>query len=121
MGHYEEISIDRSEGWKYQTTLDNSTDGYRAKVYVDDNGEISKDSYSREYNEKNGKNGKTGKEGKDKKGRDNRKDDDEKDGCLEKILLAPFRLLWWLIKFIFKNLLVILTFGIANGWFDKDD
>ena len=36
------------------------------------------------------------------------------------ILKAPFRLLWWLTKFILKNALVILTFGILNGWFDKD-
>lgn len=123
MGHYEEINIDRSEGWKYQTTLDNSTDGYRAKVYVDDNGEISKDSYSREYNEKNGKGDKgkdakgKGKESKGSKGSAGK----EKEGCLIKIIKAPFRFLWWLIKFIFKNALVILTFGIANGWFDKDD
>ena len=123
MGHYEEINIDRSEGWKYQTTLDNSTDGYRAKVYVDDNGEISKDSYSREYNEKNGK----GDKGKDAKGKGKERKGSkgsagkEKEGCLIKIIKAPFRFLWWLIKFIFKNALVILTFGIANGWFDKDD
>ncbi len=123
MGHYEEINIDRSEGWKYQTTLDNSTDGYRAKVYVDDNGEISKDSYSREYNNKNGKADK----GKEAKGKGNKNKGSkgsvgkEKEGCLTKIIKAPFRFLWWLIKLIFKNALVILTFGIANGWFDKDD
>ena len=49
MGHYEEISIDRSEGWKYQTTLDSSSDGYRAQVYVGDDGKITEDSYSLQY------------------------------------------------------------------------
>ena len=122
MGHFEEINIDRSEGWKYQTTLDNSSDGYRAKVWVDDNGNISQESYSRQYiREKNkeelGKN--SDKEGKGKKG--NGKSGEKKEGCLTKIIKAPFRFLWWLIKFILKNALVILTFGIANGWFDKKD
>ena len=125
MGHYEEINIDRSEGWKYQTTLENSSDGYRAKVYVDDDGKISQESYSRQYiREKNkeelGKNNE--KEGKDKKGKGKiSKSGDKKEGCLAKIIKAPFRFLWWLIKLILKNALVILTFGIANGWFDKKD
>ena len=123
MGHFEEIDIDRREGWKYQTTLSNS-DSCRARVYVDDDGNISQDSYSRQYiREKNkeelGKN--SDKEGKGKKGNDkNGKSGEKKEGCLAKIIKAPFRFLWWLIKLILKNLLVILTFGIANGWFDKD-
>ena len=41
MGHYEELVIDRSEGWKYQTTLESSADGYRAKVYEGDDGKIT--------------------------------------------------------------------------------
>ena len=48
------------------------------------------------------------------------KDNSDKEGCLTKIIKAPFRILWWLIKFILKNALVILTFGLANGWFDDD-
>ena len=103
-------------------------------MYVDDNGNISKDSYSREYNkklededskgndEKPDKNGKGDKDndknGKGDKGNEGK--DEKKEGCLAKILKAPFRLLWWLTKFILKNALVILTFGILNGWFDKD-
>lgn len=134
MGHYENIKIDRSENWKYQTTLGTSFDNNYARVYVDDNGNISKDSYSREYNkklededskgndEKPDKNGKGDKDndknGKGDKG--NEEKDEKKEGCLAKILKAPFRLLWWLTKFILKNALVILTFGILNGWFDKD-
>ena len=50
MGHYKDIKIDRSEGWKYQTTVGTNGDDYQARVYVDDKGEIFKDSYSREYN-----------------------------------------------------------------------
>ena len=123
MGHFEEFFIDRSEGWKYQTTLEN-TNGVRARVWVDDDGNISKDSYSREYNKKlededsKGNDEKPDKNGKGDKGNEGK--DEKKEGCLAKILKAPFRLLWWLTKFILKNALVILTFGIANGWFDKD-
>ena len=124
MGHYENIKIDRSENWKYQTTLGTSFDDNYARVYVDDNGNISKDSYSREYNKKlededsKGNDEKPDKNGKGDKGNEGK--DEKKEGCLAKILKAPFRLLWWLTKFILKNALVILTFGIVNGWFDKD-
>jgi hypothetical protein len=125
MGHYEDIKIDRSEGWKYSNTHGTSGDDYHARVYVDDDGNISHDSYSRKYiREKNkeelGKN--SDKEGKGEKGNDKSGNSGEKkEGCLTKIIKAPFRFLWWLIKFILKNALVILTFGIANGWFDKKD
>lgn len=123
MGHFENIKIDRREGWKYQDTLGNGDDFY-ARVYVDDNGNISKDNYSREYNKKlededsKGNDEKPDKNGKGDKGNEGK--DEKKEGCLAKILKAPFRLLWWLTKFILKNALVILTFGILNGWFDKD-
>ena len=124
MGHYENIKIDRRENWKYQTTLGTSFDDNYARVYVDDKGNISKDSYSREYNKKlededsKGNDEKPDKNGKGDKGNEGK--DEKKEGCLAKILKAPFRLLWWLTKFILKNALVILTFGILNGWFDKD-
>lgn len=124
MGHYENIKIDRRENWKYQTTLGTNGDDNYARVYVDDNGIISKDSYSREYNkiledeDSKGNDEKPDKNGKGDKGNEGK--DEKKEGCLAKILKAPFRLLWWLTKFILKNALVILTFGIVNGWFDKD-
>ena len=111
MGHYKDIKIDRSEGWKYSDRLDNG-DGYYARVYVDDEGNISKNSYSNAYNKKQGND-----EEPNKKGKGNKKKDKEHEGCLTKILKAPFRLLWWLLK----KALVILTFGILDGWFDKED
>lgn len=124
MGHYEDIQIDRREDWQYQSTHGTNGDDYYADVYVDDNGNISKDTYSREYNKKlededsKGNDEKPDKNGKGDKGNEGK--DEKKEGCLAKILKAPFRLLWWLTKFILKNALVILTFGILNGWFDKD-
>jgi len=68
MGHYEDIKIDRKDGWKFQSTHGTNGEDYYAKVYVDDNGEISKESYSREYKEKNGKDNK----GKEAKGKGNK-------------------------------------------------
>lgn len=124
MGHYEDIQIDRREDWQYQSTHGTNGDDFYARVYVDDKGKISKDSYSREYNKKlededsKGNDEKPDKNGKGDKGNEGK--DEKKEGCLAKILKAPFRLLWWLTKFILKNALVILTFGIVNGWFDKD-
>lgn len=119
MGHYEDITIDRSEGWKYQHTHGTNGEDFHAKVYVDDNGNISKDSYSRVYNEKNAKPEK--KEKKSKSGKKMSKSGKKKEAWWVKLLKAPFRFLWWLIKFILKNALVLLTFGIADGWFDKKD
>ena len=120
MGHFEEFRIDRSEAWKYQTTLESSAEGFRAKVWVDDDGNISKDSYSREYNKKIGNNDKPDKKGKEKKGKSG-KGSGKKESFLTKVIKAPFRFLWWLIKLILKNALGILTFGITNGWFDKKE
>jgi hypothetical protein len=122
MGHYKDIKIDRSEGWKYQTTVGTNGDDYHARVYVDDNGEISKDSYSREYNDKNVNNEKPekpDKKGNDKKGNDKNgkgKVEKEKESWLKKILLAPFRLLWWIIKKLLKLLwgVVKLILGIVT-------
>lgn len=35
----------------------------------------------------------------------------------KKLLLAPFKLLWWIIKLV----LTIVTFGYLNGAFDSKD
>ena len=48
MGHYENIKIDRKDGWKFSNTHGTNGDDYYARVYVDDKGEISKESFSRE-------------------------------------------------------------------------
>lgn len=112
MGHYKNIKIDRSEGWKYSDTLGTNGDDYYARVYVDDEGNISKSSYSNEYNKKQGNDEKP-----NNKGKGNKKKDKKNEGCLTKILKAPFRLLWWLLK----KALVILTFGILSDWLDKED
>lgn len=40
-----------------------------------------------------------------------------KDGCLIKLIKAPFRLLFWLIK----KILIILSFGILSGLLNSDD
>lgn len=52
MGHYEDIQIDRREGWKYQSTHGTNGDDYYARVYVGDDGKITEDSYSLQYRKK---------------------------------------------------------------------
>ena len=106
MGHYEDIKINRSEGWKYQSTHGTNGDDYHARVYVDDKGEISKDSYSQEFNKKN-----------DKTEKKEKKDRKEKEGCLTKLWKAPFRLLWWLTK----KVLIILSLGLLSSVLSSDD
>ena len=47
MGHYSEITISRSDAKKY-SNVSYQGDKVTAKVYINDKGEITKDSYSRE-------------------------------------------------------------------------
>lgn len=129
MGHYEDIKIDRHDGWKYSHTSGTNGDDYYARVYVDDKGVISKDSYSQSYNEKNGNSGKPEKKAKakDERGQGNKKM--EKESCLKRILWAPFRLLRWIIKqllkllwWVIKMILVIVSFGMLGSVLNpKDD
>lgn len=113
MGHWKNVKIDRSEGWKYQTTLGTNGDDYSARVYIDDNGEISKESYSLKYREENGMNDKPEKKGKNKSSKEGK----EKEGCLTKLWKAPFRMIWWLIK----KLLIIISLGMLSGWLNSSD
>ena len=120
MGHYENLKIDRSEGWKYKTKLGPNGDDYHARVWIDDKGEIDKNSFSREYQERNGLDEKSTIVKKEKKEKNSKSvGGKKKEAWWVKLLKAPFRFLWWLIKLILKNGLSILTFGIANGWFEE--
>ena len=119
MGHFEDIEIDRREGWKYKSTGGTNDDDYHARVYVDDDGNISKDSYSREYNDKNSGNDKpqkADKKGNAKKENEKGKDGKTKESWVKKILMAPLRFLWWLIKQLLKVLwgLVKMILGIVT-------
>ena len=117
MGHWEEFKIDSSEAWKYETILDSGAD-MKARVYIDDKGNISDQSYSVRYREKDDINDKPEKKDKNKSSKEKKsKEGKEKDGCLKKLLKAPFRLLWWLIK----KVLVILSLGILSGVLNSDD
>lgn len=83
-------------------------------VHYNDDGTIDKKrTYTKEYlkkleEEEDGTNKKEKKK-KDTTGR-------KKDGCLAKIIKAPFKLLWWLIKIVLK----ILTFGLIASILDDD-
>lgn len=115
------IHVSSEESKKYANV--SGTDpakGFDVKVTYNADGSINeKRTYSEGYREQLKK-----ERGQDKPKKEKKKapkDNSDKEGCLTKIIKAPFRFLWWLIKFILKNALVILTFGLANGWFDDDN
>ena len=114
------IHVSSEESKKYANV--SGTDpakGFDVKVTYNADGSINEErTYSEGYREQLKK-----ERGQDKPKKEKKKapkDNSDKEGCLTKIIKAPFRFLWWLIKFILKNALVILTFGLANGWFDDD-
>jgi ribosomal protein RSM22 (predicted rRNA methylase) len=109
MGHYEDIKIDRSEGWKYSHTHGTNGDDYHARVYVDDKGNITEDSFSKAYKDKINEGKKSNKK------KERKSSQTEKESCLMKVLKAPFRLLWWLTK----KVLVILSLGMLDSWLNK--
>ena len=110
MAHFEEIKIDRHDGWKYSNTAGTNGDDYYAKVLVNDDGSIAEESYSKAYREKIGKGKETGSikqsSTKVKSG----------DGCLMKLIKAPFKCLWWLIV----NVLKVVGIGFFLEWLTKD-
>ncbi len=111
MGHYENIKIDRKDGWKFSNTHGTNGSDYYAKVYVDDKGEISKESFSREYNGKEGKVKEKKVKVKEKKVRDKFNRGEKKGGFLKKI----FKALWWLTKKLFRLFRYLLTLGIIHS------
>ena len=41
----------------------------------------------------------------------------EKEGCLAKIIKAPFRLLWWILK----KALILFSFGLLANWLNSEE
>jgi len=118
MGYYKNIPISSDEVSKY-SNVSLSSEGLHAKVYILDDGTIDENSYSRSYLEKiKEKEEKKIKEVIDKELKKARKSEKtiSNDGCLMKIVKAPFRFLWWLIKKTF----VILSLGLLSGVLNSD-
>lgn len=114
MSHYEEIKIGRHEMGNYSNVIEKgSGENVYARVLINDDGSIDQSSYSSFSKQKQ----ETTKESKVSKKSKSSDDDD----TLWKIIVFPFKLIWWLIKailWVLKILLIIVTFGAANGWFD---
>lgn len=49
------------------------------------------------------------------------KNNSQKEGFLKKILLAPFRLLWKLVKWLLKTILIIVSAGLLKDFLEGDD
>lgn len=104
------IKIDPKDSWMY-SYVSGGSNGFEAKIFTDGNGNILESTYSKEYRKRLKKEGK--KEGKPKRV----EKENDGDGCLMKIIKAPFKLIWWIIK----NVLIIVSLGMLSSWLNSDE
>ena len=113
MSEFKMVKVPRKDGWMYASTSSTNGDDHYAKVWYNRDGGIDDNlTYSEAYKRQMGIGGSKGKKVKSSKIVDGKK----KEGCITKILKAPFRLLWWVVK----QVLIIVTFGYLSGVFDDD-
>jgi len=43
----------------------------------------------------------------------------DNESCLVQILLAPFRLVWWILKIVIGAAIFAITFGAVSDWWDN--
>lgn len=118
MKHSEEIEVKRgsSEWAKYANHL-SSSDSDRVTVYYKSDGSIDEEkTYTSTYRNELAE--QRGQQTQDTKSKG--KTEEKKESCLMKIIKAPFRLIWWLLKFILKTVLTILTLGLISNFLNKD-
>lgn len=98
-----------SQGSELRNPRDGSSSQtyYEATVIRKSDGSIDESSYSQNYRNQLHKNDKK----KEKKSKDK-----EKEGCLKKIILFPFRLIWWVVKMV----LVIVSLGTLSDVLNGD-
>ncbi len=86
---------------------------HEVNVYYNDDGSINEEmTYSQKAQKQQKEDKKKNKQKKEAKS--------EKEGCLTKILLAPFRLLWKAIKWLLKTVLIIVSAGLLKGILEGD-
>ena len=111
MGHYEDIQINRREGWKYQSTHGTNGDDYYAKVYVGDDGKITEDSYSLQYRkklkeekEKNEVTASSSSSSSRSSSNSSSSNSDDNGSCVKFIFtIIPVLPIWWIIKLFIKG------------------
>jgi len=111
------LEIDRSEASKYRSTSGTNGNTVKAKITYNNDGSINKkETYSSQYLKKL-------EEEEDEPEEEERyeKKSSDSDGCLMKIIKAPFRLLFWLVKKILKVLLTVFTLGLFNKLINEDE
>lgn len=107
------VNISKDEylhgGYRYTSRSGAGVDTeYMAKVMYNNDGSIDENStFSQSKLKKQDK-------VKEKKVKTNSGED--KDGCLSKILKAPFKLLWWLLK----KILIVVSLGMLGSWLNGD-
>ncbi len=127
------VSHDEYSSGKYKYSSYRGQEEYFVKIWYNDDGSINEEyTYIEPYlakkrkqeedqnvEDKTDKKTKKKKEKKNKKNKKSESNSDE-DGCLTKILKAPFKGIWWLIKKILLFILSIVTLGLINKYL-KDE
>ena len=103
------ININPSDAWKYANVFHGAGDKWEAEVVTDSNGNVTDHTYSQSYLKQQRKQAKAETK-KEKKVTSN------KESCFKKLIKAPFKILWWIIK----KVLIIVTFGALTGMFDEN-
>ena len=110
MSSVKDVPISEDE-FRHNNHYKNSSEGggkFYAKMYFNDDGSLNeKLTYSKSYYKKLHPD----KPEKNKEKKEKTTEVKKKEGCLKKILLAPFRLIWWLLKMILK--LIGLSFLLS--------
>ena len=110
MSSVKDVPISEDE-FRHNNHYKNSSEGggkFYAKMYYNDDGSLNENlTYSKSYYKKLHPD----KPEKTKEKKEKTKEGKKKEGCLKKILLAPFRLIWWLLKMILK--LIGLSFLLS--------
>ena len=110
MSSVKDVPISEDE-FRHNNHYKNSSEGggkFYAKMYFNDDGSLNeKLTYSKSYYKKLHPD----KPEKTKEKKEKTTEVKKKEGCLKKILLAPFRLIWWLLKMILK--LIGLSFLLS--------
>lgn len=108
------VWVDKGESWKYSSvSYYAGRDDVEVRIYIDDNGLIDNSTYSDTYLKENGLGKYAVKEESDQQEPVAQKKTKEKkkSSFKRKLLLAPLKLIWWLIKFLLK--LIGLSFLIS--------
>ncbi len=93
-----------------------------AKIFYNSDGSIADGTYSTAYQKEHHLGKYAQKDSKKESKKKTKKETSaDKESLLTKILMAPLRFLWWLVKKILKLTLNIVTLGLISNYLNGDD